>query len=231
MKSLGRNAGHRRHGASGFSLSELMIVLTIIIIMSSFAVMSLRPLLAQQHVTNAYNTTLGALRQARDNSIAQATSYQVTFANNTGAPSTITVAPTQTGGNAFQGDLNAVTYTFPSDVTFQVQTGFPTSAATVPDGYGAGAVAIDLGYTANGGAGGSNTIFFCPDGSAQTLACASGSYSTSGGYATSWSGGVVYLGQTGNLLSARAFTVWGGTGRIHGWRLYQTGGVYQWQRQ
>lgn len=227
MKSLGRNVGHRRRGANGFSLSELMIVLTVIIIMTSFAAMSLKPLLAQQHLTNAYNTTLGALRQARDNSIAQSTSYQVTFANNTGAPSTITVAPT----TAFNGNQNSVTYKLPSDVTFLVQTGFPSTATTVPDGYGAGATAIDLGYTANGGAGGSNTIYFCPDGSAQTLACASGGYSTSGGYAINWSGGVVYIGQTGNILSARAFTVWGGTGRIHGWRLYYTGGVYQWQRQ
>jgi Tfp pilus assembly protein FimT len=231
MKSLGRNAGRRRHGASGFSLSELMIVLTVIIIMSSFAVMSLRPLLAQQHVTNAYNTVLGAMRQARDNSIAQSTSYQVTFANNASAPSTITVTPTQTGGNAFQGDQGTYTYTLPSDVTFLAQAGLPSTAATVPDGYGAGATAIDLGYTANGGSGGSNTIYFCPDGSAQTLACASGGYSTTGGYALSWSGGVVYIGQTGNILSSRAFTVWGGTGRIHGWRLYYTGGVYQWQRQ
>jgi prepilin-type N-terminal cleavage/methylation domain-containing protein len=228
MRSLNTNAGHRRNGASGFSLTELLIVLAIIIIMVSFAAMNAGPLLKQQHVTNAYNTTLGALRQARDYSVAQSTSYSVTFANNVGAPSTITVTPT----TAFNGNQNAVTYTLPLDVTFLALAGIPTAANKVPDGYGTGAVAIDLGYTANGGTGGTNIIYFCPDGSAQNLPCvAAGGYWTSGGYAKNWSGGVVYLAQTGNLLSSRAFTVWGGTGRIHGWRLYQPGGVYQWQRQ
>jgi len=33
----------------------------------------------QQRITNAYNTTLGAMRQARDNAVSQRTSYSVTF--------------------------------------------------------------------------------------------------------------------------------------------------------
>ncbi len=234
MRSLDTNKGHRKYGAGGFSLTELLIVLAIIIIMVSFAAMNMGTLMKQQHVTNAYNITLSALRLARDNSVAQSTSYSVTFANNAGAPSTIIVTPT----TAFAGDQNANgtlmtnTYQLPSDVTFLALAGIPTAANKVPDGYGAGAVAIDLGYTANGGAGGSNIVYFCPDGSAQNLPCvAAGGYWTSGGYAKNWSGGVVYLAQAGNLLSSRAFTLWGGTGRIHGWRLYQPGGVYQWQRQ
>ena len=33
-------------------------------------------------------------------------------------------------------------------------------------------------------------------------------------------------------MSSRAITLWGATGRIHGWRFYNaTGGGYQWVRQ
>ncbi len=234
MRSPKTSAGHGRSGTSGFSLTEFLIVMAVIVIMSSFAFMNLGPLIAQQHVTNAYNTTMSALRQARDNSISQSTSYSVTFANNAGALSTIVVAPTTAFGVDQSANGNLITYTYqlPSDVTFLAQAGIPTAANAVPDGYGAGAVAIDLGYTANGSSTEpSNIVYFCPDGSAQTLPCTAGGYWTSGGYAKNWSGGVVYIGQAGNLLSSRAFTLWGGTGRIHGWRLYQQGGVYQWQRQ
>ena len=34
----------------------------------------------------------------------------------------------------------------------------------------------------------------------------------------------MYLARTGDLLSSRAITLWGGTGRIHGWRLYGKSG-------
>jgi type II secretory pathway pseudopilin PulG len=232
MKSLGTNAGNRRRRESGFSLAELLIVMMVIIIMSAITAVSLRPLMAQQQMSNAFNTTLGALRQARDNSVAQSTSFQVTFQNNAGAASTIVVTPTtafgvdQSGNGT--GGLTTYTYTLPTSVTFQIPG---VAVATAPDGYGTGAVAIDLGYTANGGVGGSNTVYFCPDGSAQTVACiTAGGYTTTGGYATNWDGGVVYLGYAGNPQLSRAFTLWGGTGRIRGWRLNLTGGVYQWQR-
>jgi Tfp pilus assembly protein FimT len=225
MKSLGRNAGRRRHGASGFSLSELMIVLTIIIIMVSFAAMSLGPLMAQQRVTNAYNIAMSAMRLAHDQAVAQQSSYSVTFANNGSAPSTATVAPSlQTGSAAYQGEQAAVVYKLPTDIQFLAIAGIPTTAAKVPDGYGAGAVAIDFGYTASGtGTGGATTVYFCPDGSSQAF--------DTGKCSTNWSGGVVYLARSGDLMSSRAITLWGGTGRIRGWRLITTGGVNKWIRQ
>ena len=217
MRSLDTNAGHRRHRESGFSLLEMMIVLALLLIVASITFISLQPALQQQHVTNAYNTTLSAMRQARDNAVSQRTSYSVTFAN-AATPNTIVVTPTLLG---FVGDQNTVTYQLPTDVTFNVQTGFPTPG---PDNYGTGTAAIDFGYTANGGTGGGTTIFFCPDGSAQTAAC------SAGGYANNWDGGVVYMGLPGNILSSRALTLSGGTGRVHGWRLINNGG-YQWLRQ
>src|ERR1700704_1801012 len=103
MKSLETNVGHRRrrHRASGFSLIEMMSVVAIIIILASISFISFVPVMKQQRVVNAYNTTLSAMRQARDNAVSQRTSYSVTFATTTSpVTNTITVAPMVTG---FQG--------------------------------------------------------------------------------------------------------------------------------
>lgn len=215
MRRLETKADNRRHRASGFSLVEMAITMAILIITAVVSVISLVPMVNAQHVTNAYNTTLAALRQARDCSVSQRTSYQVTFNQVAGYASNIAV----TGTLAFAGDPCAVTYQYPTDVFFLV----PPAGTAGPDGYGTGTNAVDFGYTASSSSGGATTIYFCPDGSAQTA-------STCNGYGN-WDGGVVYLGQNGNVGSFRAVDLWGGTGRVHGWRLYPNGGTYQWLRQ
>jgi hypothetical protein len=178
-------------------------------------------LLNAQHVVNAYNTTLSAMRQARDNAVSQRTSYSVTFQNTT-TPNTITVAWAPVSGESNMGELPSMKYSFPTNVVFAV----PPSGVTAPDNYGTGAAAIDFGYTASSSAGGATVIYFCPDGSAQTTNACAG--------AGNWDGGAVYFGLSGDGLSWRAVDLWGATGRIHGWRLYpRTGGGanYQWIRQ
>ncbi|MGA3092150.1 MAG: prepilin-type N-terminal cleavage/methylation domain-containing protein [Terriglobales bacterium] len=210
MKSLKSNARHR---ASGFSLIEMLTVVAIIIVMASVTFMSLIPVLNQERVTNAYNTTLSALRQARDCSVAQRTSYSVSFSTST--PNSIAVAAT----TPFAGDPCTSTFQLPTNVIFLA----PPAGATPPDGYGTGANAIDFGYTPSSNAGGGTTLYFCPDGSAQT---ASGCFGSG-----NWDGGVVYLARTGDTGSYRAVDLWGATGRVHGWRLYPKTGGYQWLRQ
>jgi len=211
----------RRHQCeNGFTLLELITVVAISIVVTVVSVITLIPVLKQQRVTNAYNTTLSAMRQARDSAVAQRTSYSVTFANNGTSASTITVMPTL---STFQGAQGTQVYALPSDITFVAQSGMPSPG---PDKYGTGLTAIDFGYTANGGSGGQATIYFCPDGSAQDAEGGAGQC------LGSWDGGVVYLGRPGEFLSSRAITLWGGTGRIRGWRLYSNGsGGYQWLRQ
>jgi len=213
--------GKRHKRGSGFSLLEMMSVIAISLTVGTFAVLSLVPVMNTQHVTNGYNTTISALRQARDNAISQRTSYSVTFSN-ASVPNTIVVAPTLTG---YQGSLPSATYQLPNDVTYLVQTAFGSTPP--PDNYGVGTAAIDFGYPSPGtGTGGQTVVYFCPDGSSQNStgagSCAGMNY---------WSGGVLYVGRSSDLLSSRAITVWGGTGRIHGWRLYsKSGGGYQWLR-
>jgi len=197
------------------------MVIALILIMGTITFVSLIPALKQQRVTNAYNTTVAALRLGRDNAVSQRTSYSVTFASS-GTSGTIVVAPTLSGG--FGGQQSSATYNLPMDVGFVAQSALASTPP--PDGYGAGTVAIDFGYTANGGTGGQSVIYFCPDGSAQDAENGGGNCSGS------WDGGVVYIARSGEVTSSRAITLWGGTGRIHGWRLYpKSGGGYQWLRQ
>lgn len=220
MKSLKINARGCRHRASGFSLIEMTMVVALTIVVAVISVVSLVPILNAQHVVNAYNTTLSALRQARDNAISQRTSYSVTLQNAT-IPNSITIAPTLLG---FQGDQRTTVYTLPTDVLFLAQSA--VSSTPAPDGFGTGANAIDFGFTANSSAGGATTFYFCPDGSAQDAEDGAGNCSGA------LDNGVVYIARSGDPLSSRAVDMWGGTGRIRGWRLYpKTGGGYQWLRQ
>jgi prepilin-type N-terminal cleavage/methylation domain-containing protein len=217
--SKAREQGHR---ASGFSLLEMIMVIVLILVMATITFTSMVPALKQQKLTNGYNTALAAMRQARDNAVAQRTSYSVTFSTSV-TPNTIVVTPTLAG---FQGAQSTATYQLPVGVAFYVTA--PGTAA--PDGFGTGSTPIDFGYTANGGTGGQSTVYFCPDGSAQDAE------NGAGNCAGSWDGGVVYISWVGSAFaeptSSRAISLWGGTGRIHGWRLYpKSGGGYLWLRQ
>src|SRR5208337_1065861 len=120
IKSPGTNAEHRGHRESGFSLIEMMVVAAISIVITVISVMTLVPAMKQQRVTNAYNTTLSAMRQARDNAVSQRTSYSVTFSSAT-TPNTVVVAPALGGSAAFSGDQSSVTYQLPTDVSFLAQ--------------------------------------------------------------------------------------------------------------
>ncbi len=218
MRSSRTNARPCRHRASGFSLLEMVIVVAISLTLLVVSVVSLEPLLKMQRVTNSYNMTLAALRQARDNAISQRTAYQVTFNQTTTPPvvTTITVAPTTT----FTGDLPSATYQYPNDVFFLV----PPTGTSAPDSIGTGSNAVDFGYTASSSAGGQTSFYFCPDGSAQTASTCAG--------AGNWDGGVVYLARSvTDTGSYRAVDLFGATGRLHGWRLYPAGSGYQWLRQ
>jgi len=195
----------------GFSLLEMVITMTVFMIAAAVILMGVQPALKEARVSEAYNFTLAAMRQARDASVAQRQVFYVTFNNNV-APNTITITQGSTG--------NVVNrFTLPTDVFYQVLPNFPTNQnafPTTPDGFGVGAAAIDFDQNVAGRV--PNVVYFQPDGSAQDL---NGNLNN----------GVVYVARTGDYYSARALTLWGATGRLRGWRMDMQGATYYWRYQ
>lgn len=185
----------------GFSLLEMMIVIAIGLTMAGVTLIALMPLFRQSHVDAAYDTTLSVIRNYRNQSITQSKRYILTFT----APGTITVQYWGVGVPVSPAPVTVATYTLPNDIQFAVQPGFPAAA---PDSFGTGTVAIDFDQ---GILGNQNYIMFMPDGSSQD---------TLGNY----NSGVLYLTRPGDLLSSRAISVFGTTGRVRGWRLYNQAG-------
>ena len=203
---------------SGFSLLEMMAAVSISLVLTAVGVITFQPMVQQQHVTTAYNTTLTSLRRAREAAAADMRVYVVTFAgavtgpNPTGGSITVNQT-TPTGPQLFSVSL-------PADVTFHVEPGVPTSPTsppTTPDGFGSAAFTFDFDQPPSGPGGGS-VIYFYPDGTAED---SNGNINN----------GVVYMGRAGSLSSSRAITLWGYTGRLRGWRLYQKSGAWSWGQQ
>lgn len=204
----------------GFSLLEMMIVIAIGLTMAGVTMMALMPLFTKSHVDRAYDTTLSAIRTYRNLAIAQSNRYILVPS----APGTITVqfwayvAPPAVSPAPY----TVATINLPPDVAFTTIAGFP---APGPDSIGAGNNPIYFqntmsGVTANCNVveGGQPCVVFYPDGSAQDDA-------------QNYINGVLYLNQSGNLLSSRAIDIWGTTGRVRGWRLYTPSGVATWEQQ
>jgi len=193
----------------GFSLIEMMAVLSIVIIVSAIAAISLQGVAKSSRVTNAYNLTLMAMRQARDTAISERQTYYVTFTHNTTPPDVITITDGATG-------TVVNTYQLPIDVSFQVISGIPTAAGTTPDGFGLGALALDFDQGISGGT--KNIIYFYPDGSGQDSV-------------GNINNGVLYVARIGDLYSSHAITLWGATGRLRGWRLLKNSSSNPYWRQ
>ena len=190
----------RKH--RGFSLLELLIVIAIGFTMAGVTFMALMPLFKENHVDQAYDTTLSVIRNYRNQSITQSKRYIITFT----APGTITVQYWGWAVPVSPAPVTVATFTLPPDIQFAVQAGFPTTA---PDGFGTGVTALD--FDQGMGLGSQNYVMFMPDGSSQD---------TLGNY----NSGVLYLTRTGDVYSSRAISVFGTTGRVRGWRLYNQSG-------
>jgi prepilin-type N-terminal cleavage/methylation domain-containing protein len=213
-----KSSSHR-----GFSLLEMMIVVAIGFTLAAISFIAMKSSLSKGRLDSAYDTTLTVLRNTRELAISQSHEYIVTFNPAGYAAGTILIQyqpPAATPGGILPALQEVNTFTIPSDITYAVQSGFPTNA---PDGFGSGLVPIDFGQ----GLGGAslNYVTFFPDGSSRDT---NGS-SSLGNY----NSGVIYLTRVAdnNVYSSRAITVWGATGRIRGWRLYNPGSVNTWEQQ
>jgi len=193
----------------GFSLLELLIVIAIGLTMAGVTFIALMPLFKQNHIDQAYDTTLSVLRSYRNQSIEQSKRYILTFTT----PGTITVQYWGVAVPVSPAPVTVATYTLPPDMQFAVQSGFP---ATTPDSQGTAAISLNACTVVEAG---NPCLIFYPDGSAQDD---SGNYNS----------GVVYITRpTSNMYSSRAITVMGTTGRVRGWRLYNQSGSNIWVQQ
>jgi len=201
----------------GFSLLEMLVAIAISLTLAGITVMAFMPVTNTQHVTDAYNETLTTMRRARDQAAGDMRTYVATFT----LPGTVTVQESTSTNGTCQipptGNV-LVTTVIPSDITYHIEPGVPTSNTTAPmtpDQWGGAANAIDLDQPNTAGVA---TVCFNPDGTATD---------SLGNIAN----GVVYVGRPGDLYSSRAITLWGSTGRIRGWRLYNISGVNTWKQQ
>lgn len=192
----------------GFSLLELLIVISIGLIMAGVTFMAMTPLLNENHVDQAYDTALSVMRNYRNQSITNSKRYIVFFT----PPRTITVQRWDYAVPVSPAPVTVATYTLPSDIQFAVQAGFPNPG---PDNFGTGTIAVTVNNCALVG---TNCLIFYPDGSAQDDL---GNFNS----------GVVYLTRPGDMYSSRALSIFGTTGRIRGWRLYLQGVNKNWVQQ
>ena len=203
----------------GFSLLELMIVLLIGLTMASVTFMALMPMFKENHVDQAYDTTLSVMQNYRNQSITQSKRYILTFtAAAPPGPNTITVqywgySPPPAASPA---PVTVSTIVLPQDMEFGTQAGFPAAAPDIPGDSGSTAIQFNPCTVLEGG---NPCVIFYPDGSAQDD---QGNFNS----------GIVYITQPSNgLYTSRAITLFGTTGRMRGWRLYNQSGTNVWLQQ
>jgi Tfp pilus assembly protein FimT len=208
----------RRARTHGFSLLEMAIVLSIMMVMIGITFISLQPALKEAHATNAYDSVLVQIRNARAKAVENRQQYIVCLGLTTpagaatplGAPTVRSVQVYQwPAGAALSSAIQLSNVDLPSDIQFQALSGLPAAA---PDGFGSGTVAID--FDQNVAAAVRNQIMFLPDGSARDTA-------------GNLNSGIVYVAGAA-LNSTRAITVWGASGRIRGWRLVDPAAPAPW---
>jgi len=197
-----------REKSRGFSMLELVVVVSISLIVTAMALMSFLPGSKYSQAEGALQTTLGQVRRVHELAIDQRTVYRLSFIS----PSTLqTDLVTVSGG--VQSFTLVSSITLPRPIQFYADSSLPLPPNT-PDGMGNGTRAIDFDVDY----GGSGTqVFFQPNGSAldsSNRPC----------------NGIVYLGRSGDLLSSRAVSLWSATGKAKGWRLVTSGASTRWSQ-
>ena len=194
----------RRNSERGFSMIETVVVVAIILIISAMALINLPATMQSIHSDTAVREVVTQLRQAREYAIANRRYVQVTFTTVGGLAQIQMIQRNDKTAGA--GAVNPVLSTVPiqAPMQFVVFGGL----ADTPDGFG-NAAAIEFGTpgVAGGPPGG---MFFQSDGELVDGG-------TVAGGAANPINGSIFLGVAGTTSTARAVTVMGTTGRVHGW--------------
>jgi prepilin-type N-terminal cleavage/methylation domain-containing protein len=202
----------------GFSMVEMLIVMCVLLVLVAITFISYQTAMKSVRTSNAFNQVLQQIRSARQSAIEKREQYIVCFgagsaptgaAHPYGAPDAQSIQIYEWPyGAALSTAIQISSVELPSDIQFQSLSGLPTAT---PDGFGSTAINFDQGV-----AGGvNNQIMFMPDGSARD---------TNGNF----NSGIIYLGRTGDLTSARAITLFGASGATRGWRISHPGGAASW---
>lgn len=200
-----------KNSARGFTMIELIVVLGIIMIIAATAIIEIGSTLKESKAEIALQTTLGQMRRTQEMAIDQRRVYRLSFV----APRTIqldqvNIDPvTRARTFVFQSQID-----LPTETQFTVVTGIPTATATVPDGYGNGGIAIDFDRDFGGGG---TEVYFQRDGRALDAA-------------NRLNNGVVYVCRPGEMMSCKAVSLIGATGRAKGWRLTNTSSGTRWSQ-
>ena len=198
------------HKAQGFSLIELMFVIAIVLIISGAALIQITSSMKNARAEAGLQTTLGQLRNARGLAIDQRRIYRLSLI----APRTIQLDQVVVDPvTKIQAIVFVSSIDLPRDTQFAAISGIPTSGSgTPPDGLPT--TGADIDFSLDFGGGGTQ-IFFQRDGRALDAS-------------NRLNNGVVYVARPGELMSSRAVSVLGATGRVKGWRLIQRGTKVVW---
>jgi prepilin-type N-terminal cleavage/methylation domain-containing protein len=190
----GLTKARQDEAAQGFSMIELMVSLTIILIVSAVAITSLKPNLQQARVDAQMREVVDTFRQAREYAIRNRRYVQISFPANDQVQ--VTQLNTLTPG---AGGVNPVltTLTVSPPLVWNLD-GMPDT----PDAYG-NAGAIEFEGIVNGPVGG---MIFQSDGELLD------------GATFLPINGTVFMGYPGQQSTARAVTILGTTGRVRGWK-------------
>lgn len=192
-----KNAGVRKQ--AGFSMLELTFVVAVAVIIMAVAVLRGMPALQNSRVDAGLQITLGRVRRVQQRAIDERHAYRVSFV----APRTVRTDRVDLDTSGNRTFVFVETIDLPSDMQFAALSGIPTGSANTPDGLGSGSTAIDFGVESGGG---QTDLFLQADGRVLDSS-------------NRLSSGVVYVARPGDLLSSRAVSVVGATGRAKGWRL------------
>jgi Tfp pilus assembly protein FimT len=126
-----RSAEHTT--ASGLTLSEMVIAVSVFLAVAAMTMMALRPAWQDARLTSAYNNVLMVLRRARESAIVERRTYLVTFNTdikcNQLKCSQLTVSRLLGGLTGAPDPAATTSILLPPEVQFLNVKGIPTSSS------------------------------------------------------------------------------------------------------
>ena len=131
---------HSPRGSRGFSLLELLIVVSLFMVVAGMTFMAVQPALKDARANQAFNLVMMQMRIARQRAIAERKQYIVCFGAGSAPTGALTPMATPTAqsvqmfrwdaGTALSAAVQINVAVLPSDMQFQAVSGVPNSPTT-----------------------------------------------------------------------------------------------------